>query len=821
MKTLLKIFLFTLVVVLLAAMFVPKRIVRSRMPALDGAVTQTALKQDVIVRRDDWGVAHIEAANASDAYFAFGYTVAQDRLFQIEVLRRLASGTLSEIIGEAGLSLDKVSRTLMWRKMGEQLMSEPEEFTQEYLAIMQAYVAGVNHFVDTNPAPIEVTILGIEPQHISEVDTLAIQGYMAYGFAEGIRADSVYSMLEAKLPGHDVSELFPGYANTEAVTVMEGVVTDRDEITQGEQHVQTANYAGLEELVALVEDTVTDFGAFHGSNSWVMSPARSKTGGAILANDPHIGFTNPAVWYECHIRYGDFESYGVHLPLVPIAVIGHNAKKGWTMTMFENDDVDLYRETIKPDDPSQVMYRGEWVAMDTWTESIAVKGAEPVDLEIRVTPHGPIITDMLEGYEGDPVSMWWLFHATDHPSAESFYAIGTATNVDEMRDAVAQLIAPGLNVSYADAEGNIAWFGGARLPIRPEHVNAKKILDGASGRDEILGYLPFSENPQLVNPPSGVIVTSNNMATILPVGPIPELEGYWQPADRAGRILDLLATQDTWSLEELKAVQTDTALRTGNLLVDAVKNVMAETDESGGPYAESLPETQKRAYDALVAWDTMHGLDSEGATVHQFVYDAVFDALLLDEMGATYLDTYLTVADSRNFMSHVLTNPESVYWDNVITEDVTETMSETLRVAFEAGVAELSTRHGLDWTWGTAHTIAYPYLIIGQSPLKEWWTIGPFPAPSHKEAVAKMSWRNRDYKVGHGASFRLLLDYANYGKPGAAWFILPTGNSGHILSAHYDDQAAMYLDGQYRELRLGDGGLEGHVEHAMTLKPGA
>lgn len=820
MKTLLKILLFTLVVVLIAAMFVPKRVVRSRMPVLDGGVTHASLKAEVTVTRDDWGVAHIQAGNATDAYFAFGYTMAQDRLFQIEVLRRLSNGTLAEIVGEAALPMDKISRTLMWRKMGQQLMDEKEKFNPEFLAIMEAYSAGVNHFIDTNPAPIEFAILGIAPQHISPVDSLAIQGYMAYGFAEGIRADSVYSMIEAALPDHDVSELFPGYSTTQAVTVMEGVVTDREEITQGVGNSQTARYDGLEELVALLEETVKNFGAFHGSNSWVLSPERSKSGAAILANDPHIGFTNPAVWYECHIQYEGFESYGVHLPLVPVAVIGHNAKKAWAMTMFENDDVDLYRETMNPENPKQVMYRGEWVDVQEWTESIGVKGGDPVDLTIRVTPHGPIITEMLEGYEGDPVSMWWLFHATDHGSAETFFDIGRASNVDEMRDAIAKLIAPGLNISYADAEGNIAWFGGARIPIRPEHVNAKKILDGASGKDEVLGYLPFSENPQLVNPPSGVIVTSNNMSTVRPVGPIPELEGYWQPADRAGRILDLLATQDTWSLEELKGVQTDTNLRTGHLLVEAVKQVMAETGENGAVYADTLPEPQKRAYEALVAWDGMHDLESEGATVHQFVYDAAQDELLMDELGSTLLTTYLTVADNRNFMSHVLTNPSSRYWD-VSTTDEVETMGDTLRLAFANGVAELQTRHDTDWAWGTAHTVEYPYLILGQSPLKNWWTIGPFPAPSHEEGVAKMAWRKRDYNVAHGASYRLLLDYANYGNDGGAWFVLPTGNNGHILSPHYDDQAEMYLRGEYRRPWVGDSLTAEHTEHVMTLKPGA
>lgn len=819
MKILAKMGLMALVVLLLAAMLVPKRIVRKGMPDLDETVTHDSLSAEVTVTRDDWGVAHIKAKTASDAYFAAGYTIAQDRLFQIEVLRRLGNGTLAEIVGEAALPMDKISRTLLWRKTAERLMDEKEKFSSDYLAIVEAYVAGVNHYIDTNPVPIEFTILGITPQHITAIDTLTIQGYMAYGFAEGIRADSVYAMVAERHPELDMHVLFPGYDTTQKVTVMEGVVESNPEI--GSQQVaatKKSNFGGLEELVALTEDTLPDFGAFHGSNSWVLSPDRSKTGGAILANDPHIGFTNPPVWYECHIEYDGFESYGVHLPLVPMAVIGHNAHKGWSMTMFENDDVDLYRETINPDDPSQVMYKGEWTDMTEWTESIPVKGQDPVELPIRMTPHGPIITEMLDGYEGDPISMWWLFHATDHASAESFYQIGLAKTVDETRSAVSQLIAPGLNISYADKDGNIAWWAGARLPIRPDHVNSKTILDGASGDDEILGYLPFSENPQLVNPPSGVIVTSNNMSTSLPVGPIEKLEGYWQPADRAWRIHDLLDAQATWSLDELKVVQTDTKLQTAHLLVDGIVAAMSETDSSGTTYADGLTGNAKRAYLALTEWNAHHGTAMEGATVHQFVYDATVRALLLDEMGDTLFTTYLTVADSRNFFPYALTETSTVYWDDVSTPEV-ESASDILRAGFHAGVQNLHERHGDDWAWGTAHTVAYPYLILGQSPLKKWWTIGPFPAPSHREAVAKMSWRTSDYKVKHGASMRLLIDYANYGKAEGMWMVLPTGNVGHILSDHYSDQSQMYLRGEYRMIRSSDEEVNAHAEHAMTLRP--
>lgn len=818
-----RLFNITLVVVFLLALsviVVPRKVIETRMPELDTAIVHPSLNAEVTVSRDDWGVPHISAQSATDAYFTFGYTVAQDRLFQLEVLRRLGRGELAEIIGEPGLEMDKISRTLLWSKSAEKLFAESDKFDPDFLALVDAFVAGVNHYVATNPKPIEYTILGFEPKPFTSVDSLALMGYMAYGFAEGIRADSVYAMIAEKHPDLDMSILFPGYSRGTPITVMEGIgepATATEAVEASEQ--TAANYDGLDALVAMVDETLPLFGAFYGSNSWVLSPERSTSGGAILANDPHIGFTNPSVWYECHITYPGYESYGVHLPLIPFPVIAHNADKAWSMTMFENDDVDLYRETFNPDDPSQVKFNGNWEAVQEWTETIQVKDAEPVEHTIRVTPHGPVITDMLDGYEGDPVSMWWLFHAASHANAQTFYKLGLAKNVEEAREAAAMLVAPGLNISYADKEGNIAWWAAGRLPIRREHVNSKTILDGATGADEVKGFLPFTQNPQLVNPPSGVIVTSNNMSTTQPVGSIPELEGYWQPSDRAWRILELLDTQKTWSLEELKVVQTDGKLQSGHLLRDAVVYAMEQKNPVDQTYASLLEGDAKLAYEALAAWDSEHEIDSIGATVHQFVYDAVSHLILIDELGETLLDTYTTVADHQNFLSYVFTDYESVLWDDVATEAV-ESADAILRAGFQAGVDAMVTRLGTDWSWGKAHTVAYPYLIVGQvDALKMWWEIGPYPAPSHKEGVAKMSWRTEDYKVAHGASMRLLLDYAHYGKPEGMWFVLPTGNSGHVLDPHYDDQAEMYLRGEYRNIRFSEEDIQAHTEHVSTFRP--
>jgi len=381
---------------------------------------------------------------------------------------------------------------------------------------------------------------------------------------------------------------------------------------------------------------------------------------------------------------------------------------------------------------------------------------------------------------------------------------------------VSHIIAPGLNISYADKDGNIAWWAAARIPHRPAHVNSQTILDGASGKDEPLGLLPFTDNPQQENPPRGVIVTSNNMSTTQPVGPIAELEGYWQPSDRAWRIEELLAEQETWSLEELKTVQFDNKLITGDRVTDAVLNALTDS-------ADTLEGTQRAAYDALKEWDYGHDMDSIGASVHRFVYDALMDAILLDELGETNLATYQRIANSRNFITYVVDDPENPFYDNVNT-DAVETSTDIFKQAFANGVEQLVAEHGTkpdDWIWGNVHTVEYPYLILGQVDiLKRWWSIGPFPAQGTNESVAKMSWRNDRYKVEHGASMRLLLDYSDYGNPENMWFVLPTGNSGHVMNPHHDDQAEMYLRGEYRSIHTRPEDIEKSAEHVTHMKPG-
>ena len=486
-----------------------------QLPDMDATLATPLITEKVSIIRDKWGVPHIQAANGNDAYFALGFTTAQDRLFQMELQRCLAKGELAQILGPKLTNVDKMFRTLLLKERAASYLAREQEINPEALQYLDSFLRGINQFIEEGPLPVEYTLLGFKPAPFTRLDTISMTGYVAYSFADGIKRDSLYTMLAPYLTRDDLKIVFPDYALENNVSIMEPAGNP----TRSQPQTQTAStgidqnsYAGLATpLENILEQVAKIVPPFTGSNSWVLAPSRSQNGHALLANDPHIGIANPGVWYEAHVKYPGYENYGYHLPLMPFPMLAHNGTKAWAITMFENDDLDLYGETFNPENPNLVKFKGEWSPIETITETIEVKGEPDEILTIRITPHGPVISDFIKGYTGTPVALSWVHHKVDSPFLDVVFEMGKADNLADFRQAVAKLSAPGLNISYIDSKGNIAWWAAGRVPIRPANVSGKQIHDGSSGKDECLGYLPFESNPHLVNPDNGLIITANNI----------------------------------------------------------------------------------------------------------------------------------------------------------------------------------------------------------------------------------------------------------------------------------------------------------------------
>lgn len=375
----------------------------AKQPLRNGSLALAHLQAPVDVRYDERGVPHLYAQNQTDLYRALGYVHAQDRLFQMEMLRRLARGELAEVLGPKLVDTDRLFRTLRIRDHAAEYSARQDKQSQPW-KVLEAYLDGVNQFQENNPAPLEFDLLGIPRRPFTPEDTLSIAGYMAYSFAAAFRTEPVLTYIRDEL-GSDYLRIF------DLDWHPQGVLTPSGALGAGD-------WKDLGALARLSQQALEDAGLpqFEGSNAWVVAGSRTASGKPLLAGDPHIRFAAPAVWYEAQLSAPGFELYGHHQALNPFASLGHNRAFGWSLTMFQNDDLDLVAEKVNPDNPNQVWYQGEWVDLQSEEQEIAVKGAAPVKLTLRRSPHGPIVNDALGASSGKtPIAMWWAFLETENP----------------------------------------------------------------------------------------------------------------------------------------------------------------------------------------------------------------------------------------------------------------------------------------------------------------------------------------------------------------------------------------------------------------------
>ena len=793
------------------------------MPVLDGEVRLAGVVKGATITRDTWGVPHIEAESEADAYFALGYSMAQDRLFQMELLRRLAEGELSELVGSAALDVDRAMRTLRLKPKAAENAARMREKYPEVTVSTDAFLAGVNEYAMNGPMPFEFVLLGIPRRTYTLTDSLCIAGILPITFSYGPRQDAMFSIVQQKFPETDMNLLFPGYSQGIPSTVMEtpaeaeAILRERGlwpPRTSGAASTPTAALQPFVDQWQVINDLL---GSHLGSNSWVLAPSRTPSGGALLANDPHIGFTNPAIWYEAHVKYDGFENYGYYLPMIPIALIGHNRNHGWGLTMFANDDVDLFVEKLDPGNPNRVMHKGSWTDLVVEQETIKVRFSDDVIHEVRVTPHGPIITPLLakyEDYQGDPVSLYWVWQHVEYTDIAGFYRMARAADYDAFADAVKLVTSPGVNVSYADRAGNIAWWAAGMVPVRAPHVNNKGLLDGSSGADELLGFLPFEQNPHLKNPASGYVATANNKSSVRAFGPIDDLEGYWQPWDRAERIEEKIESQATWSVDETKRLQVDGVGVAAPEIIKAISEALAGVDAT-------LTPRERELLALLQSWGGLHSVDAIEPTVYTYLCDAILARTVSDELGANNFKVYSTLGDAWNFLRYVVHQDESPFWDDRTTTDRVETRADIFALAMHEAVARIEGAHGTNqsnWVWGKDHTVTYKHPFGFIPYIGGMFNVGPLAAPGGAQTINNLLYPHGVFKhdVIAGPSTRRVIDFSD---PEHSFSILPTGNSGHWRSPNYGDQAEMYMRGEYREVALTSDQIAADSAHVLKLLP--
>ena len=754
-----------------------------------------ALQAPVTVDYDERGVPHIRAESEADMYRALGFVHAQDRLFQMELLRRLARGELAEVLGEKLVPTDRLFRTLEIGRHADAYAARLDPNSPSTQAL-QHYLEGVNQYQASRPRPLEFDLLGIEPRPFTAADTLSVAGYMAYSFAAALRTEPLMTHIRDGL-GADYLKLF-----------------DLDWHPQGVLGTSLAagDWQDLSVLAQLSSSALEGTGLpqFEGSNAWAVSGSRTASGKPLLAGDPHIRFSLPAVWYEAHLQAPGYELYGYHHALIPSAMLGHNRDFAWSLTMFQNDDLDLIAERANPDNPNQVWYQGNWVYLEQRTETIRVKGAEPVQITLRRSPHGPIINDALGQTSGStPIAMWWAFLETDNPMLDAFYQLGRADSLDKARAAVEKIEAPGLNVLWAGASGDIGWWAAAKLPLRPDGVNPTFILDGASGEADKLGYHPFSANPQEENPERGYILSANYQP--VPASGI-EIPGYYNLPDRGRRLNQRLSdTSVKWDTQNSQALQLDPGTGYGPRLLAPILDELR---------AAAATDEERALVEQLAKWNGDHELDSVAATLfNQLTYQLAREAMA-DELGEVFFDSLLQTRVLDTALPRLTANADSPWWNRQGSEQ-RESRAQIVADAWRASLTHLRSVFGNDvdaWNWGRGHTLTHEHPLGQQQPLSWLLNVGPFAAPGGHETPNNLSHKvgPAPWPVVYGPSTRRLVDLAAADK---ALGGIPVGQSGVPFDTHYGDQATAHVTGEYQPQHLSDADVKASSQGTLKLLP--
>ena len=797
MKRLLKFVLVSLLTLVMLGAAALAWYLHSKRPQRDGELPLAGLSAPVTVRYDEFGVPHIEAQNEADLYRALGYVHAQDRLYQMEMLRRLARGELAAVLGPKLVETDRLFRTLGIRAFADAYAA------REFSAIdtpakqtLMAYLDGVNQYQATRPAPMEFEILGIPKRPFTPADTISIAGYLAYSFAAAFRTEPVLTQVRDQL-GAPYLKIFDLDWHPDGV------------LRQG---LRPGDWQDLGRLAALSQAALEAAGQpfFEGSNAWAVAGARTASGKPLLAGDPHIQFAVPAVWYEAHLKAPGFELYGHYQALNPMALLGRNSGFGWSLTMFQNDDIDLVAEQPNPANAGEVWDREAqaFVALQSRVEEIAVKGAAPLQLTVRHSRHGPIVNDALFGAAGStPIAMWWALLETENPILEAFYELNRADTLAKARAAAAKIHAPGLNVVWASSAGDIGWWASARLPMRPAGVNPAFILDGASGEAEKSGFVPFESNPQEENPARGYIVSAN----FQPHSETP-VPGYYNVWDRGERLDALLRDESIkWNVANTKALQLDVTTGYSTRVLQPLLPLLRQA---------AAGDEEKLLVEELAAWSGAFATEQRAPVLFQQLLYEVARAALADELGDKPFENLRRTRAIDHALPRLVADAGSPWWDKRGTPEV-ETRQQIVTEAWRATLAHLRAVYGTapkTWTWGRAHTLTHAHPLGQQAPLDKIFNVGPFPVPGGHELPNNLSERMgpAPWAVVHGPSTRRIIDFA---VPGQALGINPVGQSGVFGDPHYADQAPLHAAGRYRNEHFDPADVQAHQRSVLVFKP--
>jgi len=775
---------------------------RQSLPQVDGELRLAGVVAPVDVLRDQYGIPHIYAASIEDAVFALGLVHAQDRLWQMEMNRRIAAGRLSEVVGAGGLEIDRFLRTLGVRRAAEANLKALDADT---LRLLDAYARGVNAFLATDPVlPVEFWLTGARPEPWAPADSAAWVKMMAWEVGGNWRNEVLRMRLAASVPLARIQEFVAPYPGEPAPEIADLKTLYG---TLGREGVQLAG-----DLVRLAEAAPGVSAEGLGSNNWVVSGARSVTGKPLLANDPHLGLTAPSVWYFAHLSAPGVNLIGATLPGVPALVLGRNDHIAWGFTTTVADVQDLYIEKLDgsggyltPEGPQPFR---------VIEETIRVKGGEPEKLAVRVSRHGPVVSDVFRPAQdlaprGHVIAFAWTALAEDDRTLQSALKFARARDWNAFLEALRDFHSPPQNIVYADVGGNIGFVAAGRVPVRKPDNDLKGLAPAPGWRAQYdwTGYVPFEQLPQSFNPGDGMLYTANHKIT--PPGYRHHISVEWQSPYRAERIRELLEAIPKHARSSFARIQGDIV---SIAMREALPRLAATRPRS---------EAARGALALLAKWDGSMADGRAEPLIAWAWWRELTRMLYADELGDAFRANWMPRA---NFVQRVLAgDPGQARWCDDVRTPALETCEELLALSLEAALADLRRRFGENmaaWRWGQAHVARHEHRPFGRQPtLARLFDIRvPTPGDTYTVNVGRVNLFDdaQPFANRHAASLRAIYDFADLEQ---SLFIHSGGQSGNVLSPHYAAFTAAWAKGEYIPMVTARSALEARPHGLLRILP--
>ncbi len=777
---------------------------RQRVPQLDGRIYLQPLQASVTVRRDRWGIPHIHAQTRHDLFLAQGFVHAQDRLWQMELNRRAAQGTLSAVFGPIALETDRFSRTFGFARLAQTTLASLEAQAHEDLT---AYSTGVNAFLACQPLlPVEFAIVQHRPQPWQPLDSIAYAHLQMWALTHGAFGELVKAQLVQQADPTLLNDLLMHYPENHPATLPDGLEENSRWIDAWEgTAVPWQNpFHGKGSLD----------GAGRGSNGWVIAPERSQSGGAILCNDMHLPVGAPSIWHFQHLRSDDgFQVAGFSQPGLPYVIAGHNGQISWGATLAYTDCEDLFIEKLHPDDPTRYQFGDEWRMAKQVVEEIEVRFQKPHQETVTMTHHGPLIHNLMTA-ETPPLA-YCSTALRGGMTLDGFGWLNTAVSWDDFAAAAARIQAPSLNLLYADRQGNIGHWVTGQVPIRATGDGSLP-TPGWSGQNDWLGMIPFAEMPHALNPQSGLIISANHR--LLP----PEKSGHnlgqmWRNGYRAARLHQLLDHPTRLGVADCRRIQLDQLSLPGLQMVALLADLEAD-------WATAVPDAQL-ALDLLRQWDGQLTPESVGGTVFQVLVKQLTAALLAPklppELTASLLGqgTHPNLHPVNEFQGYwlvnllkILSDVPKAWCDSMATRNLL--LIESLGRSTAVLRQTLGENPG-EWQWGRLHQVTFQHALGRITPFDQVFNVGPLPLGGDGNTVAQAGMRPGSFASdGISVSSRFIIDMSQIEQAEA---MLTPGQSGHLGSPHYSDLASLWQQGQFFPILWSEEAILAATSQTLTL----